>query len=240
MTQSTLTRTPESKPAIEIDRKTPDSIRQPVWHVAVLGFFSFGLYLIYWFHKTWSTLKVHALSLEEKGLNKSGNNAEFPIESYARSRPWLKTLTFFVPLFCVPLGYTPIAPAVALVLKFAWPVVMLFLFANLFKDIASIIPDKGADSSWAKTNSIQAGFVLGMAIPFCLVLAGANGMAYLLYLLVVIPVSVAQGWLNQYWEHWETKELKEVKAKRTAFTPIETIMIIAGALWLGLVMFNPN
>ncbi|MEZ4488534.1 MAG: hypothetical protein R3C24_02785 [Cyanobacteriota/Melainabacteria group bacterium] len=239
MTQSTLTRSTEADSATEINRKTPDSIRQPVWHVAVLGFFSFGLYLIYWFHKTWSTLKAHALTLEEKGLKKSGDN-EFPVQTYARSRPWLKTLAFFVPMLCSPLGYTPIAPVVALALKFVYPVVMLFLFANLFKDIASMIPDKGADSSWAKTNSIQAGFVLGMAIPFCLVLAGANGMAYLLYLLVVIPVSVAQGWLNQYWEHWETKELGEVKALRTAFTPLETILIIVGALGLGMVMFTPN
>ena len=224
----------------EPNRQTPDSLRQPVWHVAVLGIFSFGLYLIYWFYKTWRDLKHRALIIVSPNPDKAETCPEASeeekrvLEGYANVRPWLRSMAFFLPLFLSPLLYTPLNPVADTALKYGWPILMVFLFANLFKDIASLIPDS---DSWAGTNPIQAGFALGLAVPFCLNLSGANGAAYLLYLLVVIPIGLAQNWLNQYWEKTE-KDTQELKALRTAFSFKETLVIILGALWMGLVLLD--
>lgn len=277
MTTKTEMKDSESAGSAELTRQTPDSIRQPAWHVAVLGLFSFGLYLVYWFYKTWRDLRNRALGLSSKdsqtpeaenpesrpgdsdsdvkkkktkkarattvqaeetetdSSNKIDREKEKrTLAGYQNCRPWLRTMAFFLPVILAPLSFTPLSAGAEMVLKFGWPILMVFLFANLFKDLASLIPDS---KSWAGTNPIQAGFVLGLAVPFCLNLSGANGAAYLLYLLVVIPVGTAQNWINQYWEQLEI-ESGETRALRTAFSFKETLVIILGALWMGLVILD--
>lgn len=232
---TTLSKTDDQK---EVTRNTPDSIRQPVWHVVTLGIFSFGIYLSYWFYKTWRDLRSRARELvEEQKEAASGpiSEEEGILKNYANSRPWLKSMIFFAPLILSPIGYTPLRQGTDMFLKFGWPVILVIMFASLFKDLASLIPNK---DSWAKANPSQAGFALAMTILIFLGLCGAREGAYLLYLLVVIPVAIAQNWLNQYWESVEEKNLGQEFAMRTAFSFKETLVIILGALWLGLVILD--
>ena len=211
-----------TKEKTEITKETKDSIRQPVWHVMVLGFFSFGLYLIYWFYKTWRDLRNQARD----------NDPENPVlKDYPGIRPWFRTLVFFIPVISIPLYLTPFAEAAVKTTQTVWVLVLGLIVANLFKDIASLIPD---ESSWARINSVRASFVLSISIAMCLVFCTLDNICYLLYLLVVIPIGIVQHWLNQYYEASE----KEVLALRYAFTPIETIVIILGALWMGLVILG--
>ena len=210
----------------EITKDTPDSVRQPAWHVAVIGVFTFGIYLVYWFYKTWRDLRNHSREIE--GTDSEVKEA---IGHYSTVRPWVRTLSFFLPLFFIPLCFTPLKEAVEFSLHIAYPVLMVFLVASLFKDIARLIPNQ---DSIIKKNAISTGLLLTLCMAFFLVLAGARDFVYLGYLLVVIPPAFAQHWLNEYWLSIET----EPRALRNAFSAFETIAIIIGALWLGLVVFG--
>lgn len=225
-----MTTSKEKENKEKISKESPDSVRQPIWHVCVLGFFSFGLYIVFWFYKTIRDLKTHAKKLNES--NSEEFQASAPLKGYLEARPGFRTLAFFIPLLEIPLFFTPLHGAASICIRVIYPLLLIFLFANLFKDIASLIPDK---ESRIKNNPVQAALALVFSMPFFLTLAGAKGLAYLLYLLVVIPIAIAQKWLNQYWLSVEG----EGNAMRTAFTPMETIMIIIGALWMGLVLFKP-
>lgn len=228
-----------TKEKAEITKETKNSIRQPAWHVLVLGYFTFGIYLFYWFYKTWRDLKAFAIKMAANGNDKAekenSSSKEYQhevIAKYANIRPWLRTLSFFLPLLLSPLLYfTPLKDIGLDITRGAWLLLCGFLAATLFKDIASLIPN---EDSWARINAVRASFVLTLCIPMCLVFCILDNFCYLLYLLVTIPIAVVQHWLNQFYESQETETL----ALRTAPTPLETIVIVIGALWMGLVLMK--
>lgn len=110
------------------------------------------------------------------------------------------------------------------------PYVSNYLFATIMFGIAKKHPDKNSTASkhpifWAITLTLLS-FSLSM-------LSMLDGAWFLLHILSVIPMVIAQTWVNRFWDEQERGKNLIV---RQAFSFKETIAIIAGALYLGFVV----
>jgi len=119
----------------------------------------------------------------------------------------------------------PILRAITVVI----PVFNLLAIASLFRDIALLYPDQ---DSPVRSGSMQIGLVFALLMTAFWFLGRADGPCFLLFNLVAVPVAAAQYLLNRFWRSRESADA----LVRHAFSPLEIIVIIIGALYLGLVV----
>jgi len=141
--------------------------------------------------------------LADEANTKADDNAESPLARLKGVSPMLRTIGGVI------------------------PIVQIWLSIDLFRSIASLSPTVNA---WHRINPLAAGALLTAALYGLLSLYKLPGAFYLLYLLAAVPLTIAQGWLNQYWRSVEPKDL----LVRHAFSVGELVALIAGAILLGL------
>jgi len=66
------------------------------------------------------------------------------------------------------------------------------------------------------------------------ILSKCGGPFFLLFTLSCLPLAVAQHWLNSYWRQVEPSQTHI----NYAFNPVELICIIAGSLYMALIVIN--
>ena len=118
-------------------------------------------------------------------------------------------------------------------LLFFIPVANLIIAMEFFAAVGELLPDK--NSFWFKHNMLCA-FGLALAFGALLLLGLLPEPYHLFYLLSALPLSFAQSNLNAFWKQEEGGE----QLMRSAFNPIELIVIFFGAGLLGLITVGPS
>lgn len=205
------------------------------------------LYQIYWCYKTWRDysnwqnqqdllaraqalgVDSHSLAaLNGKDLNDGSSSSNEDGNKTVPSE--LEPEGFFTALSPQHLAsFKNASPFLRSVCLFI-PYVSNYLFATILMGIAKKHPDKNSTVSkhpifWAITLTILS-YALSM-------LSMLDGAWFLLHILSVIPMVIAQTWVNRFWDEQERGKNLIV---RQAFSFKETIAIIAGALYLGFVV----
>jgi hypothetical protein len=108
----------------------------------------------------------------------------------------------------------------------AVPLLQLYLTTTFFVRAAAL---NSADT-FARKRPWLAGVGLAAVMLACFCLAKLPSYWRLLYLLAVIPLMVAQQWLNIYWHKTEPAGT----IVRQAFSAGELVALILGAVLLGL------
>jgi hypothetical protein len=108
------------------------------------------------------------------------------------------------------------------------PIVNLYMFTTLTLSIAERVPD---EASFPRQRPLVAALAIVGSYVAIASLSHLQGGWFLLSLLSVGAFAVAQHWLNQYFASVESPELMV----RHAFTVKELLVIIFGAMALGLV-----
>lgn len=111
------------------------------------------------------------------------------------------------------------------------PFLNLALFASIFKDLTQLIPH---EENFARRNPVFAALALTFATLAIWILGRTDGPMYLLFTLTCIPIAIAQRWINLYLREREPQGL----LVRHAFSPLELLSIIVGALALALVVIG--
>lgn len=221
------------------------SLKQPVWHVIVLGVFTFKLYLIYWCYKNWRDLGAErrksqpALSepnLETAGVldkdesafaKAAGAKADSGPDSGPETRPAAGKEDSLIER-CLPehlSSFKDTSPMLRAILTVV-PYLQNYMYFTLIMGIARLNPNK---DSFVFKHPLISAFALVFISISCSYLAFLPKAYYLLFLLGVIPMAIAQHWLNQYFDEKEKKGL----LMRHGFTVAEMVCIIAGGLYLG-------
>jgi hypothetical protein len=206
-----------------------DSRQQPVWHVIVLGFFTWGfLYLPWWVFKTYRDLKRECEEVNGVEIDPSAaaagiappvlapvpaRNTELVIAEDTR-----ETLRIFGR---VNPGLRGIGTLV--------PFLNLYLMTTLTIGICSLVPD--ASSLPRRKPLLSTLLILGGVLAF-LTTAHLPGLWFIVSFLSMIPIAVLQHWLNQYWARVESPSL----LVRHGFNVWEMLVIILGAGLTGLVV----
>jgi hypothetical protein len=122
-------------------------------------------------------------------------------------------------------------PPLLLIMGMALPVINFFLGIYFFKMLADLCPDT---SSLARKQPLIAGVLLSLLLIGALCLFKLPKIYFLLYCpAVCIPLSIAQHWLNMYWQN---VELDKELLVRHSFSTIELVMLIFGIMLLGLII----
>jgi hypothetical protein len=189
------------------------SRKQAAWHVIVVTFFTLTLYVPFWIYKTCALLKKYARQTKASSTTGQAQQCfshDDALTKYANARPWLSALLSIV------------------------PVINCFVIANLFRDIATAIPNS---ENFARKNPTFAGLTLTLAMACLWMLGKQDGPAFLLFTLVGVPVAIAQGWLNLYWDRLEHHEHPDQSmVVRGSFSPLEIIAIVVGGMAVALVV----
>jgi len=106
------------------------------------------------------------------------------------------------------------------------PLLQLYLTTTFFSATASL----NADNSPVRKNAWLVGALMTAAMVGFFCLAKLPGAWRLLYLLAVIPLLVAQRWINSYWHSQEPTGT----IVRQAFSTGELVALILGAVLFGL------
>jgi len=116
---------------------------------------------------------------------------------------------------------------------FLIPVVNLIIALHFFAQVGELLPDK--ESFWHKNKYFCAFLISAIFGALCL-LTRLPEPYNLLYLLTALPLALVQTGINQYWGKVEQNGL----LVRTAFNPIELVVIFFGAGVLGLCAIGPS
>lgn len=215
-----------SEPKLAGDTEVMDSRQQPVWHVLVLGFFTFNLYTAYWLFKTYSDLKREATEVlgpyEDAAASAAGisaavlkpippRNPAFHPDEHTR-----ETLRTFWRV-------NPALRTVGMLI----PIVQIYIAATLTLGLANLVP--GANS-FPRRKPIVATLLVAFGFFAALTLGYLNHGYWMLASVAMIPVAVLQHWLNRYWDAVESADLMV----RHGFNLWEMITIIIGASIIGL------
>lgn len=228
------------------------SLRQPPWHVWVLGAATFKLYLVYWAYKNWRDLSAHVN--EELSRTSIELDAEvlplIPEEPASSRLPDADSTTGSDAALATPDRQSAPPPALegflsrlapdhmasfrdcSPPLRAIWmfvPYVNNYLLLTLALGIARIHPDK--NSLMARRPLLCSFAVVFVTITLSM-LSVLPGAWYLLFLLCILPAAVMQAWLNSYWKAVEPDGL----LYRAAFTLRELVVVAVGALCLGYII----
>lgn len=189
-----------------------ESRRQPIWHVIVLYILTLSVYWPFWFAKNWSLL-IHAQKLtageesaDERLVPYTGGDE---LDGVKGKDPILLTIGMFVPI---------------------WD---LFLAFQLFRQIAKL--DTDSSTFRAKHPALTAGILLVVMAALFSLAKVLPSTLYLIGLSSLIPLAIAQHWLNQYWKQHEPAD----SLVRQAFSALELCAVIFGSLLLGLIVITP-
>ncbi len=207
----------------------PDSRQQPAWHVIVLGVFATPpIYVAYWGYKTLRDLKRESIEVngpiddpraQAAGIKpakpaplpprncevKPDQHLKDSLATFGALSPFLRGLGMLIPLFNV------------------YPLTTLII------GVTKLVPD---ESSYPRKHPLIAtGCVLGAFLAL-VALARLPGLLWMPSLLGLIPIAVAQHWLNKYWAHVESPDV----LVRHGFSFGEMLVIILGAGLQGLVV----
>jgi hypothetical protein len=204
----------------EADREYEDSLQQPAWHVVVLSIFTMGLYMPFWFYQTGSKLEKTAQQLLN-GDSEVAATQEHEAASLRLAKAG--TLESFKGMSNLNL--------LVFTFLFMLPIVNLVVLQRFACRYAGLIPNK---ESLVRKNQAFSGFLIAGVFGLSALLGKLPGNWYLFYLSACLPLAVVQFWLNQHWSLYENEE----NLPRQAFSPLELLMIIAGALLLGLILIG--
>ena len=194
------------------EQSTPDSLKQPAWHVLVLCWVTSIAYLIYWSYKNWRDFSKQAALVSEAGGNPDGNGAARKLTDGAQAEA-LKP-------------FKDISPLLRSIGLFV-PVLNLFLIVTQFLSIAQLVPDE--KSLPRRSPLLAAGIIFGSFISLTFLFCFPPPF-FFLGLLSAIPFAFVQHWINQYWDSVEPPG----RAMRHAFSVKELIVIIFGGMLQGL------
>lgn len=218
------------------------SLKQPVWHVLVLGMLTFKIYLVYWVYKNWRDLAeqqakiayaekaltatesgIESSSAEKQNMEQSGN--QVPTGS-AQELPQHKSLLESISPKHLE-SFKDCSPHIRAVFWLI-PYANDYLFFTLACGIARLQNGAGFvakhPSIWALTMT-AASFLLSYLVFL-------KDAYYLLFLLSVIPAALVQHELNKYWDSVEKPGL----LTRHGFSGKELVGLIAGALYIGFIL----
>lgn len=249
----------EQKKSSDINKFPPPpedsgmSLKQPVWHVLVLGMLTFKIYLVYWVYKNWRDLAeqqtknayagkslttVEALgvssSTEKQNLaqtsdNKiSDNNISDNIGADGPPQELTQNKSLLESISPKHLeSFKDCSPHIRAVLWLI-PYVNDYLFFTLACGIARLQNGTSFVAkhpiSWALTMT-AASFLLSYLVFL-------KDAYYLLFLLSVVPAAFVQHELNKYWDSVEKPGL----LTRHGFSGKELVGLIAGALYIGFIL----
>jgi hypothetical protein len=109
------------------------------------------------------------------------------------------------------------------------PGLQLYLTSLLFTRVAELYPRK---NSVVHKRPLLFGILMTCTMVALFYLYKLPGAFFLLFLLYVAPIVLAQSWLNAY---WKTQESPDVLV-RQAFSATELVFLILGAVLLGLIV----
>ncbi|MBS1991638.1 MAG: hypothetical protein JSS83_14035 [Cyanobacteria bacterium SZAS LIN-3] len=118
-------------------------------------------------------------------------------------------------------------------LLFFLPVVNMIILMEFFAATGDLIPDQ--ESFWHKNNLFCA-FALALSFGALFLLSVLPNPYHLFYLTNALPLAVAQQALNKHWHKTENGSL----LLRSAFNPLELVVIFFGAGCLGLVAISSS
>ncbi len=199
------------------------SRQQPPWHVFVLSAFTLTVYNIYWFYKCVNqlhdTAKVEAAVADKDQAGKIEPTGASISSSAAQGKD-------------NPIHFVQDHPFFSTFL-FLIPVANLIIGMQFFALVGELMPDK--NNFWHK-NTMLCGFGLALAFGALLLFSLLPEPYHLLYLLSALPLALVQLGLNQHWKVVENDRL----LVRTAFNPLELVVIFFGAGFLGLCLIGPS
>ncbi|MBX9686065.1 MAG: hypothetical protein K2X27_05155 [Candidatus Obscuribacterales bacterium] len=204
------------------------SLKQPAWHVMVLGIFTFKLYFIYWAYKNWRDLSNHLSKAHCRtaGNTKSDTKGDTNSPSVAEPASSETLLEKLLPEHLA--SFKDCSPFLRTVV-ILFPYLNNYLLFTLALGIARLVPDK---NSLLSRHPYLCSFALVATwIAFSLSAFLPNAY-YLIFLLGVLPLALLQHWLNSYWDSVEENGL----LTRHAFSFKELSSIIVGALALGYIV----
>ena len=200
-----------------------DSKQQPAWHVVVLSIFSLCTYVPIWFYTAGSRLEKEASRLkDESTLDLAEKNALARLERAGPRKAFteMTDLHLIISTFLMCL-----------------PVINLFVLMRYAAKYATLIPDsQDAYYNWVRNNPTFAAFLVACTFGALVLLNKLPGNWFLLFTLASLPLAVVQSWLNKHWKNYENEEY----LARQAFSPLEILIIIAGASLLGMIAINPE
>lgn len=231
------------------------SMRQPVWHLIVLYVVTQSVYFFYWCYKTWRDMSAYKeaygaanktpvaiydprLTVADRQLlSASSTNSEqekslsfsfVRLSSFRNCSAVLRTVVLCAPVIIMPLSAgNEHAMWFVLGLKMLAVVAVSYLFASLIFGICRLEP---LQSNFAGKHPVIATTLVVFSFVLLTYLANLQGALFFLFYLAVVPVCFVQHWLNRFWETVEDKD----KRMRQVFTIKETIVIVCGAMILGL------
>lgn len=220
------------------------SLRQPPWHVWVLGAATFKLYLVYWAYKNWRDLSTHVSEeLRRTSTESDAVDAKDAVDAtVASTNPDTSTISSDQQSPASPVlegflsrlapdhlaSFRDCSPALRAIWMFV-PYVNNYLLLTLALGIARIHPDK---NSLVARRPLLCSFAAVFATITLSMLSVLPGAWYLLFLLCILPAAVMQAWLNSYWKAVEPDGL----LYRAAFTLRELVVLAVGALYLGYII----
>lgn len=219
-----------------ISDKTPadgtevlDSRQQPVWHVVVLGFFTWGfLYLPWWVFKSYRDLKRECEEVNGVEIDSAAQAAgivppllapvpdrrtDLVLDEHSR-----ETLRIFGRVNPGLRGAGTLVPFLN-----------LYLMTTLTIGICSLVPDSAA---FPRRKPLLATLLVLGGLLALLTTSHLPGLWFMLSFLSMIPIGVMQHWLNRYWARVESQAL----LVRHGFNMWEMLTIIIGASVTGLVV----
>lgn len=221
------------------------SLKQPVWHVLVLGMLTFKIYLVYWAYKNWRDLSEQQAKVAYATADAARGESIHTVDSVELKTADLKTVdsntsqtpaldeTSHKPSLVASLmpkhleSFRDCSPHIR-ALFWLFPYANDYLFFTLSSGIAKL---QNKTSFLAKHPVIWA-FALTVASFTLSYLVFLKGAFYLLFLLSVLPAAVVQHSLNKYWDSVEKPGL----LTRHGFSGKELVAIIAGALYMGYIL----
>lgn len=207
----------------------PDSRQQPPWHVVVLGIFaSPPLYVAYWTYKT-----IRDLKRESFEVNGPPDDARAMAAGVERARPAPlpprnESVRLDEHLRDTLYSFSRMSPFLRGIGVLV-PILNIYLLCTLVIGICNLVPNEEAYPR--QKPLIATGCVLAAFLGI-LALGRLPGESFMFSLVALIPIAVAQDWLNKYWAHVESPEV----FVRYGFSVVEMIVIIVGAAVLGLVV----
>jgi hypothetical protein len=206
-----------------------DSRQQPAWHVLVLGFFTFNMYVGYWAFKTYADLKRESIEVngypENPDAQAAGIVTRAVLKPIPPRKPKLHLDTHTRDTLQIFSRVSPGLRGIGMMV----PILQIYLAATLTIGISNLLPD---ENSFPRRNPLGATLLIAGAFVGSLSL-GYLPQAWMFFATVaMIPIAVLQHWLNKYWLSVESEDL----LVRHGFNLWEMLTIIVGAMLMGFVI----
>ncbi len=185
------------------------SLRQPAWHVLLLGVLTCKLYLVYWYYKNLRDLSRHMKATTEAEMPDSSRGLLYYLLPEHLSK--FREASLLLRTICACIPY-----------------INDYLFLTIALGVARLQPK---DSFVGKHPVTIAALLVVFSVALSLQ-AFQHGAWYFLYFLSVLPAMFVQHLLNKYWDTAEPTGL----LCRAGFTLGELVIIIVGALFLGFII----